>query len=56
MCGARVPTEIHTRGCHWFPRVLASTARVKRAGVGPMTFLSGFHSSYRFTLQFASKH
>jgi hypothetical protein len=22
-----------TRGCHWFPRLLASTARLKRAGV-----------------------
>jgi hypothetical protein len=27
------PTDIHTRGCHWFPRLLASTARLKRAGV-----------------------
>jgi Zn-dependent M28 family amino/carboxypeptidase len=22
-CGARFPTEIYTRGCHWFPRLLA---------------------------------
>jgi chromosome segregation ATPase len=31
---ARFPTEIYSRACHWFPRLLASTpARLKRAGV-----------------------
>jgi hypothetical protein len=30
---ARFSVEIYTRGCHWFPRLLASTARFKRAGV-----------------------
>jgi methylenetetrahydrofolate dehydrogenase (NADP+)/methenyltetrahydrofolate cyclohydrolase/formyltetrahydrofolate synthetase len=23
VCGARFPTEIYTRGCHWIPRMFA---------------------------------
>jgi hypothetical protein len=44
VCGARFPTEIYTRGCHW------SHACSLQA------FLSEVHSSYRFALQIAPKH
>jgi hypothetical protein len=23
LCGARFPTELYTRGCHWIPRLFA---------------------------------
>jgi hypothetical protein len=41
-----------TRRCHWIP----APVHLKRPCVWPMTFLSGVHSSYRFTLRIASKH
>jgi hypothetical protein len=46
MYGVRFSTEICTRGCHWFPRLL----RFKRTGVCPMAFLSGVHFAYQFSL------
>jgi hypothetical protein len=45
--GARVSTEVYARGCHWFPRL-------KRAGVQPMTFLSGVHFSNHFSYRFTT--
>ena len=38
--GARFPTEIYTRGCHWFPRLLAWSKHA----------CDQWHSSRKFTL------
>jgi hypothetical protein len=44
--GARLPTVGYTRGCHWFPRLLASSSCKRVSNVIPLSV----HSSYRLAL------
>jgi hypothetical protein len=47
--GARFPTEIYTRGCHWIPRLLASSEQTcdQWHSSRVYTFLTGSHCKLR---------
>jgi hypothetical protein len=47
--GAHFSAEIYTRGCHWFPRLLASSEQAcdQWHSSRLSTFLTGWHCKFR---------